>query len=81
MEKCGWRRVIVYYAWGSFSVAVNLTIPSSPLIGIPVSSGRGPWRGYTGAPAELRQPGEAVGAPTKNSPPGSYFFFSCCSFG
>ena len=50
MEKCGWRRVIVYYAWGSFcSVAVNLTIPSSPLIGIPVFFGRGPWRAYTGA--------------------------------
>ena len=64
MEKCGWRRVIVYYDWGSFcSVAVNLTIPSSPLIGIPVSSGRGPWRACTGAPAESPQSGEAVGAP------------------
>jgi hypothetical protein len=64
MEKCGWRRVIVYYDWGSFcSVAVNLTIPSSPLIGIAVSSGRGLWRAYTGAPALSRQSGEAVGAP------------------
>src|SRR5207248_10227511 len=64
MEKCGWRRVIVHYAWGSFrSVAVNLTIQSSPLIGIPVSSGGGPWRAYAGAPAGSPQPGEAVGAP------------------
>jgi hypothetical protein len=64
MEKCGWRRVIVYYDWGSFcSVAINLMIPSSPLIGIAVSSGRGLWRAYTGAPALSRQSGEAVGAP------------------
>jgi len=28
MEKCGWRRVIVHYAWASFcSTEVNLTIP------------------------------------------------------
>ena len=64
MEKCGWRRVIVYYAWGSFRpVAVNLVIPSCPLIGIPVPTGRGPWRAHNSAPAELLESGEAVGAP------------------
>ena len=80
MEKCGWRRAIVYYAC---LVAVNPTIPSSPLIGIPASSGRDAWRAYTGAPAESPQSGEAVGAPFlaadavihEEQPPGVIFLF------
>src|SRR5215469_3087644 len=54
-----------------------------PLIGIPVPTGRGPWRVHNSAPAELLESGEAVGAPFlaadavmhEEQPPGIIFLF------
>ena len=64
MEKCGLAQSDRVLRLGLLlPVAVNLVIPSCPLIGIPVATGRGPWRAHNSAPAELLESGEAVGAP------------------